>query len=284
MNKNKSLIFQKHPFLVIGAMKSGSTSIYNILNQVENIYMPANKEPNTLSTDKVYQEKEAYYKLIGATQKANFIGEASTCYTKFPDHKNIPKRALDILGSQTKIIYIVRDPLKRALSHINHDISLKIIKEEDARKALFSQTKYANYSDYRLQLKQWVNFFPRDNFLVIRFEDFINRSEEEINKILFFLGVPPQEDLNYSVKANASEQKLVPHPFIRWFIISDAYRNNLKRFIPLNLTNRFKIIFSNKAKSSKLELNKEEEDVFLSKCNGFDYFDLNFSTYLDNQF
>ena len=51
--------------------------------------------------------------------------DSSTAYSKWPTHEHVPKRAMNLLGPDLKIIYLIRDPFERTLSHFRHSSGSK---------------------------------------------------------------------------------------------------------------------------------------------------------------
>ena len=91
-------------FLVIGAMKAGTTTLFQDLKDHPNIFMPSDKELHDLNTEDVLTEKgvAAYEKFFKDSSTEQRCGEASTGYTKLPDIEGVPSRAHALLGGDTK--------------------------------------------------------------------------------------------------------------------------------------------------------------------------------------
>ena len=109
-------------FLVVGAMKAGTTSLYRDLPTNPSVFMPIDKEPNNLLSDDVrtpqgLDDYARHFQRAGADQ---LCGEASTAYTMLPRHTGVPERALEVLGPDCRIIYLVREPVARIVSHHQH--------------------------------------------------------------------------------------------------------------------------------------------------------------------
>src|SRR5690606_39103208 len=104
-------------FLIVGAAKSGSTSLYRDLLRNPAIVFPAGKEPEGLAFDAVLTAAglAAYAAPFARAQPApeQFAGDASQRYTIRPHYDRCAERALRVLGPQARIIYIVRNPIER---------------------------------------------------------------------------------------------------------------------------------------------------------------------------
>ena len=111
-------------FLIVGAAKSGTTSLFHYLKQHPEVFMPSFKEPQYLVASKVrgrvfknISVLEDYKGLFeDASQKA--VGEASVFYLYF--YKEAIQNIKTILGDDVKIIFVLRNPVDRAFSAYRH--------------------------------------------------------------------------------------------------------------------------------------------------------------------
>jgi len=201
-------------FFIVGAAKSGTTSLYYHLEGSRNILFPREKEshfftfynnpPNFQSPSYLptivsnLQEYAGDLKKVKNSQK---IGDASTSYLYKHDIaiKNIKKiygeKAKDI-----KIVIILRNPVERAWSqywhnrkNFNEDLKfLEAIEEETVKRRLANKWSfYYNYLDfgfYTKQIESYQEFFP--NVKIYLQEDLKNAPEELINDLSSFIGIP----------------------------------------------------------------------------------------------
>src|ERR1700753_3266246 len=112
-------------FLIVGAAKSGTTSLFHYLKQHPDIFLPEFKEPHffvsALVKNKVYswiEEKQEYENLFAGASAYHKRGEASVTYLYY--YKIAIPNILSLLGRSTKIIVILRNPVERALSAYNY--------------------------------------------------------------------------------------------------------------------------------------------------------------------
>lgn len=244
-------------FLIIGAMKAGTTSLYEDLSGVKGIYLPPEKEPNDLIHPDVCTPKgRATYgaKFANAPQGA-LCGEASTAYTKRPTYDGVAERALQVLGPDLKLIYMTRDPIRRIVSQYHHLWGLEL-EERPLNQAVLEDETYVAYSNYDLQLAPWRATFGTDQVLVIAFEDYIARRPETLARICAFLGVTAPQDVNESHR-NASDGKRVVKHGSTWSKIahSDIYLYRIKPLLPTRLRDRLKRALLPQAKSLDDTLN-----------------------------
>lgn len=112
--------------LIVGAAKSGTTSLYNYLSKHPDIFMSVNKEPHFLINKEIgstripngINDLEEYTQLFINGSSFKYRGEASAMYLQFPDIsiKNIRK----YLSPKTKILIMLRNPIDRAFSGYHH--------------------------------------------------------------------------------------------------------------------------------------------------------------------
>jgi len=222
-------------FLIIGAMKAGTTTLYRDLMSHPDVFMPEDKEPRTLIKfgDDLEAAKRDYRSLFRAAKLGQILGEATTSYTKRPDFEGIAERALKCCGLETKIIYLYRDPIERIISHYKHEFGNGIVNEQ-INEAVLKYPRYANYSRYEWQLEPWLECFGNSNVLALDFEEFIKDRRKIIREICTFIGADPDRlpDLKFDRAFNSSEEKLVLEGAWRKLVKSRFYQRNLKPLAP----------------------------------------------------
>ena len=183
-------------FLIIGAQKAGTTTLYRDLLSNPNIYMPDDKEPGNLGDDHILsvEGKTQYAKLFVRAQKKQLCGEASTGYTKRPDIEGVAKRARTLLGPDLKIIYLVRQPVARTISHHNH-LANNGRAPHDINLAIQELPCLINYSRYAMQAAPWVDAFGHHAIRFIQFEDYIANRKKTIACLGTFLGTKLHPEL-----------------------------------------------------------------------------------------
>ncbi|WGL15257.1 sulfotransferase domain-containing protein [Microbulbifer bruguierae] len=217
-------------FVIIGAMKSATTTIYEQLRLLDGVYMPELKEPNFFSDDSQYQQGLNWYlKLFEPAKDTDIIGEASTHYTKIPIYPNTLKRMSEVLPS-VKIIYIMRDPIDRLISQYIHEWSCNNIHDEINR-AVNKFPELIRYSCYAEQLKPFIDQYGVENILPVFFERIKKFPEDELVRIAKFIGYKGHAQWRESVsRANVSSERLRTNKFTNFLItnpILAAIRNSL---------------------------------------------------------
>ena len=201
-------------FLIIGAQRGGTTSLYDYLGAHAEVVPSTAKEVQIFSTR--WSRGEAWYRChvpplsqreADTSQGRTLLTFEATPYYCF--HPHAPARAAAVVPD-AKLIFLVRNPVKRAYSHYQHNQRRRAepLSFEDALKAeperldgevermLADPTyqshehrvfSYAARGRYAEQLESWLRFFPRERIHVVRSEDLYQRPEETYADILDFL-------------------------------------------------------------------------------------------------
>jgi hypothetical protein len=200
-------------FLVIGAMKAGSTSLMDDLGAMPEVFVPTVKELFFLCRDDVLSDwgTERYAKLFSGCRPDQICGEGSTGYSKIPDAPGVPRRTRQVLGTDVKLIYIVRNPLERLFSHHYHDYRVGLL-PRDPDQAIRQSPALINYSRYMWQLQPWIDEFGPDRIHVVLFEEYVSQREHELRRIREFLGLSPAippESAGGSVQNRGEESRVL---------------------------------------------------------------------------
>nr|WP_321222021.1 sulfotransferase [uncultured Psychroserpens sp.] len=172
-------------FIIIGSAKSATTSLSNALALHPEICFSQPKEPQFFSKTNWRKGVDHYHSLFKT--KARLYGEGSTNYTKLPSfNKKIHKDIFEYNPSM-KLIYIMRNPLDRIISHFTHSYNRGYESHKDINDAIFSQSHYIDVTKYAMQIEPYINTFGRKNVLLLFFDDFISNPQEVLNTTYAFL-------------------------------------------------------------------------------------------------
>jgi len=187
-------------FLIIGAMKCGTTSLYSYLSEHPEVLMSPVKEPDFF-LERGELSLDEYKTLFNGN--ANAYGEASTGYTKYPTMQADVSYMYNLLPS-AKLIYMVRDPLDRIVSHYLDNASRGI--ERKSLKAVlevdFDQNHYVRCSRYFMQLQRYREHYPDDQILVLPATELREDRRSTLAHVFTFIGVDP----TYWTQAYAREK------------------------------------------------------------------------------
>jgi Sulfotransferase domain len=219
-------------YIIIGAQKCGTTSLYRYLNEHPEIAAAAGKEVHYF--DWHYSRGTSWYRahfptaftramFHARTGKHLITGEASPYYLF---HPHAPSRIKALLPS-IKLIVLLRDPVERAFSSYHHQVRAgreslsfaeavdqeparlasdlqRLSRDQSYKGAAHRRFSYVARGVYADQLDPWFRLFTRDQLLVIRSEDFFDDPATTVSEVLQFLGLSPARTTGYR-RFNAGE-------------------------------------------------------------------------------
>jgi hypothetical protein len=176
-------------FLVIGAMKAGTTSLYHYLRAHPEVYMPSVKELDFFVEEGNWRRGPKWYQkqFQSAPTGTVAVGEASTRYTRYPLLAGVPERIAAHLP-HVRLIYVVRDPIERIRSHYEHRVRAGS-ERAPIDQAILSNPTYLDCSRYSMQVEQYLQRFPVEQLLIITAEDLRNSRQKTMRRVYGFLGV-----------------------------------------------------------------------------------------------
>jgi len=205
-------------FLIIGAMKSGTTALYYYLEQHPEIYMSPVKEPNFFSSQEQENAADAvtntgtYQDLFRGGSGKKALGEASHSYLYEPRAAAEIKRYVP----EAKLIAILRNPIDRAYSHFLHmvrsgteplDDFAQALREEEVR--IHKERTFQDYIGrglYYNQLKRYFRTFPQEQVRVYLYEDLSGAPISTVQDAFRFLKVDDSFVPDVSLRRNVSGQ------------------------------------------------------------------------------
>lgn len=190
-------------FMILGAMRCGTTSLYNHLLQHPRICPALTKELHFFTEH--YERGLAWYLAqfppIGARSDL-LTGEASADYI---DSVPAADRVLRHYP-QTRFVVLLRDPVERAISHyfLNRllgsepgEIEDALLPGVDPARGDRPLGEYVQRSLYVNSLRLWLDRFPREQFLVLPAERLFASPELVTGKVFEFLGLAPHAGIDY---------------------------------------------------------------------------------------
>lgn len=170
--------------MIIGAMKCGTTSLFNYLKNHPEICPAITKEPEFFSVNQTHGVRvDHYHDLFPFNPSVHrYALEASTGYAKYPADPNVAKSIFDY-GINPKFIYIIRNPFERIVSHFI------LMKKVDPSKSNIVNNHVINVSKYFTQLEQYRRYFPLENILLLDFDSLKNDPAHILNKVYKFLNI-----------------------------------------------------------------------------------------------
>jgi hypothetical protein len=218
-------------FLVIGAAKSGTTSLFNYLAQHPDIYMSPVNEPNYFAlhgheTHTWFQgpvdqtsllhcvsEESAYGRLFENAGPSQTCGESSPLYL-YSEHT---AEAIQRQRPDMKLVVILRQPADRAYSNFRHHRKAGIEPIDTFPAALAAEPEriragwgpwpfwhYRRVGQYAEQLQRYLDRFDRSQLHIMLNEDLRDARAESLAGLFAFLGVDPRVKLDSSTEHNRS--------------------------------------------------------------------------------
>lgn len=198
-------------FICVGAEKAGTTPLSLILGQHSNVFVAPQKETRYFTmlykTQDLVLYETFFFKGHGFERA---VGELTPDYMRHPD---VPRRMREALGPDLKLIFCLRDPLKRAFSHYLQCVRImeenesfeSAIALEPARLAengfLGLRRAYLGGSLYAAQIARFLEHFPRENlFFMVLEEDFVKNRAATMARLFDFLGAGPDPRVNLDVR------------------------------------------------------------------------------------
>ncbi|NJN88394.1 MAG: sulfotransferase domain-containing protein [Leptolyngbyaceae cyanobacterium SL_7_1] len=173
--------------VIIGAMKCGTSSLHRYLSCHPQIAMAPAKELDFFVKEKNWQRGVTWYRSQFAD--APIRGEASPNYTRYPIFQGVPERMHQLIPD-AKLIYLVRDPVRRILSHYLHNY-LDRTENQSLTGALndLPSNHYVNCSRYYWQLEQFLPYYSLDRLLIVSLEEWSTDRHTTLQRIFQFLEV-----------------------------------------------------------------------------------------------
>ena len=243
-------------FIIIGAAKGGTTSLFNYLVQHPQIVGPYRKEVHYF--DHHYHKGLDWYKhhfptisKLRKTHSKAITGEASPYYISHP----LAAQRIKALLPNVKLIVLLRNPIDRALSNYQHIKRLKLeqepfekaIKLEEARingevDKIIQNPNYYSFTHkhfsyltrgiYHKELEVWFKEFPASQICIFNSEQFYSDPASVLEKTLKFLNVDPWLPTNFKKFNSGGEYEP----------ISEELRNELIRFYEPHNKKLFELI------------------------------------------
>lgn len=220
-------------FLIIGAQKAGTTSLYRYLNAHPKIRTALAKEVHFFDYNFGLGEKwyRAHFPTVLEKWRGDFLrtGEASPYYLFYP---HAPLRVNQMLP-RVQLIVLLRNPVERAYSQYQHQVRLGLeeltfeeaLEQEPARllgefeKILLDDEYYSfNYQNYSYmargmyadQLERWFRLVPRERFLILPSDGLYADTASTYARVLDFLRVPRFMPEAFRVANDGSYEPMKP--------------------------------------------------------------------------
>ena len=175
--------------IVIGAGKSGTTSLHEYLDEHPQVGMSKLKELRFFVEPDCLDHVDSYLRRFDPAFPVR--GESSPAYTEFPRHPGVPERMHELIPD-ARLIYVVRDPIERVVAHWAENVAT-LDEYRSFEEAMADLDPLANQyvcgSLYATQLRRFLARYPREQILVLDQRDLRHSRRETMRRVFGFLGV-----------------------------------------------------------------------------------------------
>tara|TARA_R110002094_G_scaffold27465_1_gene40531 strand:+ start:129 stop:1022 length:894 start_codon:yes stop_codon:yes gene_type:complete len=179
--------------VIIGAAKSGTSSLARRLDKHPQVCLSKDKEPEFFSHDEKYSRGLGWYAdQFAAAQPGQLCLDASTSYSRSPQYPKAAER-LHRHCPGAKLIYLMRHPIDRAFSHFIHRHNRELKPGQpfdvDFETHVASDPVCLDSSDYKFQIEQYMRFYPRDSFIFLFSDEFMADELGTFKRVCDFTGI-----------------------------------------------------------------------------------------------
>lgn len=271
----------KVDFFVIGAARSGTTSLYNYLNQHPDIFLPNIKELNHFSKVSSNQPQDYKKPKQGVLYHTKIINSFEVYQEVFEEAIEFQQKG-DISPSylwgtetaqriynhnpEAKIVLTLRNPVDRAFSHyvmnrsVGYDThpSFKEALEAPQERIWGGGNLYLEWSSYYAALKSYFEVFPKENIKILIFEAWTAQKKQTLCNLFQFLKVDETIEIDFSDRHNqkVGYKNIKTLNFLRKNFLRNAVDTLMPQKTKENLKN---ILFQKHEVVAKLEEALEEQ-------------------------
>ena len=175
-------------FMIIGAMKCGTTTLSKILANHPSISFSKEKEPHFFSKSKDWKSELKDYEKLFSQKDGVIYGEGSTTYTFYPQFNLEVWNDIYEYNPDMKFIYLIRNPIERIISQYMHSFERGYI-NTSIEEAILNHPPLLNNARYYSQITPYIEKFGISQVLVLDFDDLIHAKEKTIQKVSSFLDI-----------------------------------------------------------------------------------------------
>jgi hypothetical protein len=216
-------------FLILGAMKSGTTALYTLLDAHPEVYMSPVKEPNFFAfagqeldfqapidrrpdgiNNASITDQSEYEALFDDADPEQARGEASHTSLYWPDAAANVKR----LVPEARLVAILRNPVERAYSEYMHfrrdeeepieHFAEALAAEEERIQKHWALGRYVDRGRYDEQLERYVDRFDREQLRIFLHDDLVERPDNLVRSLFDHVGVDPSVEVQQNRRVNKS--------------------------------------------------------------------------------
>lgn len=242
---------------IVGAVKSGTTWLYNQLKNNDQIYCPELKEPqyfNESYRPRKHMKKitniEDYNKRAESKELKKYVVDGSATYLTGEGCAEKIHR----YNQKSKIIIMTREKVGRAFSHYLMNVR-EGVETRPVLEAITKGSDYVNFGNYEKGIGEYERLFKSSNILYLNFDD-IGNPEKILKQVSDFLGLEIKQNGNSSEKINKA--MLPKNKYIFYILANDNLRKLSVNYLPSGIKKiiKSKIYKENDKKLSSFERNE----------------------------
>lgn len=193
-------------FLIVGAARSGTSSLYFYLNEHPDIFFCRDKEPQFFGfhgTGRAHKSKyatvDAYLELFADAGDAKIVGEATPSYLALEESPMAIARYVP----DAKLLASLRNPVDRAFSFYEMTRSKGIESAASFEEWISNNDFWLRGGEYAPHIERYRRYFSTDQFMIVLFDDLAKDATSLVRSIHEFLDVEPQIPASGLHKLNA---------------------------------------------------------------------------------
>lgn len=199
-------------YVIVGAAKAGTTSLWAYLKEHPQVEAPITKEIAYFDVN--YHRGIDWYRMHFplASKDAGHSTQTGEATPYYLYHPHAPRRMAQIVP-RAKIVMLLRNPVDRAFSHyqlkikrrqepLSFDEAIaaeterlageveKLLRDDRYYSTAHDRYSYLDRGRYAEQIERWQKFFPAEQILILEASDLFKRTAETYAQVLDFLGLP----------------------------------------------------------------------------------------------
>lgn len=275
-------------FVIIGAMKCATSTLHDQLAAQPWTWMSDPKEPNFFSDEENWGRGLGWYEsLFAGAPEGAVCGESSTHYTKLPTYPECLDR-LHAALPHAKLVYVMRDPVQRLVSHYIHAWSVHDIDDgAPLDRAVREHSALLDYSRYHMQVEPYLRRYGADRVLPVFQERIRMDPQGELERVWAHVGTGQDVHWDHDLRASNVSSARQRRPELLSRVLEIRALQVIRRsLMPASLRDRIKSRWSMKERPvlspESLAYVHEALDPDLARLGDLMGLDLSCQTFREN--
>jgi hypothetical protein len=234
---------RKPDFIIIGAMKSATSTLHEQLAAQSGLFMSTPKEPNFFSDEEQFARGlDWYWGLFAGAAAGDLCGESSTHYSKLPRHPKVVERLAEHVPD-AKFVYVMRHPVDRLVSHYVHEWTQRVL-DMPIGEALDRHPALVQFSQYAMQLTPYFERFGKERVLPVFFDRLRAHPQQELERVCRFIGYEGKPKWTQMEAQNVSSERMRTSPLRDKVVNAPIVSFVRRRFVPQSVRDRIKSLWT----------------------------------------